>query len=427
MAMAMPPQELLNQLKRYFMIKFNKDICVIGMGYIGLPTSALLANIGYKVSGVDVNTSVVNTINNGETHFIEPDLDAYVRSSVSSGNLKVFEKPQDSDIYIICVPTPFLSKNDMLLPDLSYIYSAVKSISHLLKDGDTVILESTSPVGTTDNLKSFLKQMGADIDIDLISIAYCPERVLPGNILSELITNDRIVGGINDKSTNIVSEFYETFVEGKVLKTSAKTAEMCKLAENSFRDVNIAYANELSMICDNYNIDTYDLIDLANRHPRVDILQPGTGVGGHCIAVDPWFIVSDNRDQARIIGEARKVNDSKPIWVAEKIIDKTKSLSLSSAKEPKVACFGLAFKPNIDDLRESPAIRVVDILINSGIDVIIVEPNISEHEHYKLVDLEDALQADIIVFLVKHKEFHKLKNESKFMQHCIMDFCGTLN
>ncbi len=406
------------------MKKINKDICVVGLGYIGLPTSALLADIGYKVSGVDIDSSVVDTINNGDIHIAEPDLDSYVKSSINSGNLKAYTEPQHADVYIICVPTPFLNQNDTLSPDLSYVYSAAKSISHLLKEGDMVILESTSPVGTTDKIRAIFENMS--IDSDSISIAYCPERVLPGNIMSEIILNDRIVGGINDKSTRIVSEFYETFVEGSILETSAKTAEMCKLAENSFRDVNIAFANELSMICGNQDIDVWELIELANRHPRVNILKPGAGVGGHCIAVDPWFIVSENQEQARIIKEARLVNDTKPEWVAEKIINKVNLLALDDNKIPTVACFGLAFKPDIDDFRESPAIKIIDLLTESGINVIVVEPNIDEQDKYKLVSFDKALEADIIALLVGHKEFYEPQRKSELIELGALDFCGVL-
>lgn len=423
--MARHAQESRGRLKRFFMKRFSKSICVVGLGYIGLPTSALLADMGYIVSGVDIDSSVVDTINNGGIHIAEPDLDNYVKASINSGNLKAYIEPQHADVYMICVPTPILTQNDMLSPDLSYVYSAAKSISHLLKEGDMVILESTSPVGTTDKIRTIYENM--NINTDSIYIAYCPERVLPGNIMSEIILNDRIVGGVNNQSTRIVSEFYETFVKGSILKTTAKTAEMCKLAENSFRDINIAYANELSMICDNQDIDVWELIKLANRHPRVNILRPGTGVGGHCIAVDPWFIVSENQKQARIIKEARLINDAKPKWVAEKIINKANLLIIDDKKTPTVACFGLAFKPDIDDFRESPAIKVIDLLIESGINVIVVEPNIDKHDSYKLVSFDEALEADIIALLVGHKELNEPKRKSELIKLGALDFCGAIN
>ena len=297
----------------------NKTVCVIGLGYIGLPTAALLANSGYEVIGVDINQSTVNTINKGDIHIVEPELDKFVRNAIVNGNLKAFIKPQIADIFIICVPTPFYKESGSPKPNIEYVMSAAESISHLIKEGDMIILESTSPVGTTGKIKNIIENTG--INIKKISIAYCPERVLPGKIMHELVKNDRIIGGINEESTAAASSFYKTFVDGKVLVTSDKTAEMCKLAENSFRDINIAYANELSMICDKNEIDVWELISLANHHPRVNILQPGTGVGGHCIAVDPWFIVSADQENARIIKTAREVNDFKPSWVINKITE----------------------------------------------------------------------------------------------------------
>ena len=297
----------------------NKSISVIGLGYIGLPTAALLASCGYKVYGMDVSEAVVNTINQGEIHIVEPDLDHYVKSAVESGNLKAFTKIHEADIYMICVPTPFHKNSDLPTPNTNFIKDAIKSILPCIKNGDMIILESTSPVGTSDMINEQLFKEG--LDHLEVSIAYCPERVLPGNIMKELVYNARVIGGINDSSTKAAANFYKTFVIGDILQTDARTAEMCKLTENSFRDVNIAFANELSIICDKNRVDVWELIRLANQHPRVEILQPGTGVGGHCIAVDPWFIASQDPENSNIIKTAREVNDSKPLWVVDKIMN----------------------------------------------------------------------------------------------------------
>jgi len=405
--------------------KYNEKICVIGLGYIGLPTAALLACKGYSVSGVDINSIAVDTINAGGVHIVEPDLEQYVDQAVSSGALKAFVQPQMADIYIICVPTPFYTDKDFPTPNLEYVISATESIASLVKSGDIVILESTSPVGATERVTEILLKNG--VDIDNVAIAYCPERVLPGKIMLELISNDRIVGGVNSSSTKKVKEFYETFVEGGVLTCSAKTAEMCKLAENSFRDVNIALANELSMICDTHEIDPWELIRLANHHPRVDILQPGAGVGGHCIAVDPWFIVSGDPKYAQIIRKARQVNDSKPNWIVNKVIDAVQALHLKGIKAPKVACLGLAFKPDIDDLRESPAAQIAKTLVDSGIDISVVEPNIQSHEVFSLCSFQEALDADLLVLLVKHKDFLIAENQAKLLDAGALDFCGVFS
>jgi UDP-N-acetyl-D-mannosaminuronic acid dehydrogenase len=401
----------------------NKTVCVIGLGYIGLPTAALLANSGYKVIGVDINESTVNTINRGDIHIVEPDLDHHVKNAVMNGSLKAVTMTQVADIYMICVPTPFYKENDIPTPNIEYVESAANSIKDLIKEGDMIILESTSPVGTTRVIRNIINE--TEVNIEKISIAYCPERVLPGKIMHELVNNDRIVGGVNKKSTDDVSKFYETFVNGKVLTTSDKTAEMCKLAENSFRDINIAYANELSMICDKNEIDVWELIGLANRHPRVDILQPGTGVGGHCIAVDPWFIVSKDPECSQIIKKAREVNDFKPEWVVDKIMQEVKKISKKINYLPKVSCLGLSFKANIDDLRESPAVLVVSKLLDLGVNVVSVEPNINEHCKFKLSSFDDSLDADIIVILVKHQEFLNKENIEKLMNANTIDFCGA--
>ena len=397
-----------------------KKVTVLGLGYIGLPTAALLASNGYEVSGFDVKSNVVDTINKGEIHIVEPDLDAFVRSAVSSKKLHAFNQPQPADIYMICVPTPF--KGDSHEPNLEFVLEATRAISKLIKKDDIIILESTSPVGTTEMIEEVLRVQ--NVDTSLIYIAYCPERVLPGKIMSELVSNDRVIGGINETSTKIVSEFYKTFVKGEILETESKTAEMCKLTENSFRDVNIAFANELSMICDTHKIDVWDLIDLANHHPRVSILQPGTGVGGHCIAVDPWFIVAGDPKNSKIVKTARDVNNSKPQWIVSMI---QKFIENSSNKDPKIACLGLAFKPNIDDLRESPAIEVVSLLSQHVNNIVVVEPNISYHDEFILCNIEEAIQeSEIIVILVNHDEFSSDEMKAKFKGMSVLDFCGAL-
>lgn len=400
----------------------DKKICVIGLGYIGLPTAALLANKGYNVVGVDINPETVNIINQGKIHIIEPDLDEIVKSTVLSKKLKAYSEPQSADVFIICVPTPFyLTDSEIPQPNLEYVISATKSIASYLKDGNLVILESTSPVGTTEILRDTLRENG--VDIDKIFISYCPERVLPGKIMTELIENDRIVGGINEISTQKVKEFYETFVEGNVVSTDCKTAEMCKLVENSYRDTNIAFANELSILCSNLGINVWNLIQLANRHPRVNILQPGCGVGGHCIAVDPWFIVAKDPKNSKLIKTARNLNNYKTDWVIEKIKSTAYKFEIDNKRKPIIACMGLAFKPDIDDLRESPALNITKKLFDDGLNILAVEPNIKNHEKFNLTNYRDAIEkADIFVFLVKHKEFESLKLSQKLL----LDFCGVI-
>ena len=403
----------------------NKKICVIGLGYIGLPTAALLANRGYDVHGVDVVKSTVDTINQGKIHIVEPELDTFVKSAVNSGKLKASLKPDFADVFIIAVPTPFHSG---YVPNVDYVVSATKSIATYVQEGNIVILESTSPVGTTELVEKTLKE--EKIDTSKIYIAHCPERVLPGKIMKELVENDRIVGGLTQEATAKTVEFYNTFVSGEVLSTDARTAEMAKLTENSFRDTNIAFANELSMLCDKFDINVWELISLANRHPRVNILQPGAGVGGHCIAVDPWFIVHAGGETAKIIKTAREVNTYKTEWVIEKIKNAAKDYQLKNqSTNPKIAIFGLAFKPDIDDLRESPALYIAKRLTDELEDVVCVEPNIpldyqlsTRNNQLKLVDLNTALaESDIQVFLVAHKEFKKLDIKTD------LDFCGVLN
>ncbi len=408
----------------------SKTVCVMGLGYIGLPTAALLANRKYHVHGVDVVQSTVDTINHGKIHIVEPDLDTFVRSAVNSGNLIADTKPQESDIFIIAVPTPF---HEGYVPDIDYVISAAESIAPYVREGNIVILESTSPVGTTDKVAEVLHENG--VDISKVHIAHCPERVLPGQIMRELVENDRIVGGLNEEATQETADFYKTFVSGQILQTNARTAEMAKLTENSFRDVNIAFANELSILSDKFGIDVWELIELANRHPRVNILQPGAGVGGHCIAVDPWFIVHAGGEDAKIIRAAREVNNYKTEWVIEKIKNTANEWKVKNQKEPQIALMGLAFKPNIDDLRESPALHIAQKLSMDLNNIVAVEPNISlvtdrekklgiTNETFRLVDIFDGIEeADIIVFLVAHKQFKHLDLSDL---NC-MDFCGLMN
>ena len=404
----------------------KKTVCVIGLGYIGLPTAALIANKDFEVCGIDVDEDIVSKINKGEIHIVENGLQAYVKSAISSGKLKAFNKIQKSDVYMICVPTPFHSKDkDIPEPNIDYVLSATKSIAQFIKPGDLIILESTSPVGTTEKVQQTLINCGANLED--VHIAYCPERVLPGKIMTEIVENDRIVGGLTSIATKKVIEFYRLFVSGNIISADAKTAEMCKLAENSFRDLNIAFANELSMICDKLGIDVWNLIKLANKHPRVNILQPGTGVGGHCIAVDPWFIVSQNKEKAKLIQTAREINNYKTKWVIEKIKSNVDSNPKNGVKL-KIACLGLSFKANIDDLRESKALEVAETLLAEGYEVISVEPNIKSHKNLKILNLFDAIeQADLICLLVKHREFLEPEVKKKLMKSQVLDFCGVLS
>lgn len=394
---------------------FN-TISMIGLGYIGLPTAAVFASRKIKVIGVDVNQKAVDTINRGEIHIVEPDLDMVVHAAVKEGYLRATTTPEPADAFLIAVPTPF--KGDNHDPDLSYIESASKAIAPVLKKGDLVILESTSPVGATEQMAEWLAEARPDLTFPQthaensdIRVAHCPERVLPGHVLRELVQNDRIIGGMTAKCSEAACALYRTFVEGECVVTNARTAEMCKLTENSFRDVNIAFANELSIICDKLNIDVWELIKLANRHPRVSVLQPGPGVGGHCIAVDPWFIVASDPEHAKLIRAAREVNDAKPQWA----INKVRSIAKALPKEDViVACLGLAFKANIDDLRESPAMKVVaGLAALPGLKVLAVEPNIrhenSPLEEVELAKLDAAIDCcDVVVVLVDHDEFKRV-------------------
>jgi UDP-N-acetyl-D-mannosaminuronic acid dehydrogenase len=403
----------------------SKTVCVVGLGYIGLPTAALLASSGFHVVGVDLNAHAVETINQGRIHIVEPDLDAFVRSAVSAKRLKAYTTPQPGDVYMICVPTPFHEGEGIPQPNIDYVLAATRSIAGFVKSGDLVILESTSPVGTTQQMAEVLAHAG--VDVAKIHVAYCPERVLPGKIMTELVENDRVVGGLTPEATKVVADFYRTFVRGAVLETEAKTAEMCKLTENSFRDVNIAFANELSLICAKEGINVWNLIQLANRHPRVNILQPGAGVGGHCIAVDPWFIVARDPENSQLIRTAREVNNYKTEWVISQIKIAIADVSARTGRNAKVACLGLAFKPDIDDLRESPAVQVVEALFSQGYDVVAVEPNIESHAKFSLAGLEDAIKiVDIVVILVKHRQFVELASAGQFGGATILDFCGVL-
>ena len=398
-----------------------KHICVIGLGYIGLPTAATFAAHGVKVTGVDVNPRAVDLINQGKVHIVEPDLDALVRDVVAQQKLSAQLQPCEADAYIVAVPTPF---KDNYEPDLKYIEAAAKALAPFLKTGNLVILESTSPVGATEQMAAWLSEARPDLSFPQqvgeqadILIAHCPERVLPGKVLQELISNDRIIGGMTPRCSQAAIDLYKVFVKGDCIETNARTAEMCKLTENSFRDVNIAFANELSIICDKLDINVWELIKLANRHPRVNILQPGPGVGGHCIAVDPWFIVSKTPEQARLIRTAREVNDSKPEWVIDqvkiKIAEFLQENPEKTIKEVTVACYGLAFKPDIDDLRESPALEITKKLAEQGFNILAIEPNIQElptklPSNVKLIDLEVSVKADIHLILVDHKQFKSL-------------------
>ncbi|MEQ2024258.1 UDP-N-acetyl-D-mannosamine dehydrogenase [Xenorhabdus szentirmaii] len=415
-----------------------ETISVIGLGYIGLPTAAAFASRKKTVIGVDVNQHAVETINRGEIHIVEPDLDKVVKVAVEGGYLKAVTTPQVADAFLIAVPTPFKGDHE---PDMAYVRSAAGSIAPVLKKGDLIILESTSPVGATEQMAewlaaarpdlSFPQQVGENSDID---IAYCPERVLPGQVMVELIKNDRVVGGMTAKSSHRASKLYKIFLEGECVITNAKTAEMCKLTENSFRDVNIAFANELSLICAEQGINVWELISLANRHPRVNILQPGPGVGGHCIAVDPWFIVSQNPKQSRLIHTARLVNDGKPLWVVDQVKAAVADCLAESGKranEVKIACFGLAFKPNIDDLRESPAVHITKMVAqwHAG-QTVAVEPNVRElpdslQDLVELSDTEQALrEADILLMLVDHSQFKAIHGDT-IKQKWVVDTKGV--
>ena len=386
-------------------------VVTIGLGYIGLPTSALIASKSIPVHGVDINEDVVETINQGKIHIVEPDLDTVVQLAVEKGFLKASTIPVEGDVYLIVVPTPFKGNHE---PDISYVEAATRSVLPLLKSGDLYIIESTSPIGTTEQMAELIFDERPELK-DKIYISYCPERVLPGNVMFELVNNDRVIGGINEASTDAAVSFYSKIVQGELHRTNARTAEMCKLVENSSRDVQIAFANELSLICDKADIDVWELINLANKHPRVNILQPGCGVGGHCIAVDPYLITSKFPLESKIIGSAREINNYKTFWCVEKINQTVANYENTFGRKPTIAILGLAFKPNIDDLRESPALHIAEKMYATypKEKVVFVEPNVESHKNLPISSKEDAIQkADLFFILVAHKEFEGMSAPS---------------
>lgn len=389
-----------------------KSVVTIGLGYIGLPTSALIASNGVPVFGVDINQNVVDTINRGEIHIIEPELDGVVKTAVEKRLLRAGTKAIESDVYLIVVPTPFKGNHE---PDISFVEAATEGIIPLLKKDDLYIIESTSPIGTTEKMKDLIYSKRPDLKGKL-SIAYCPERVLPGNVMHELVHNDRVIGGIDKESTQAAIEFYKQFVKGKLHGTNARTAEMCKLTENASRDVQIAFANELSLICDKANINPWELIELANKHPRVNILQPGCGVGGHCIAVDPYFLTSHFPLESKIIGTAREINNYKAFWCVEKIQSEILKFELEHGRKPIIAICGLAFKPNIDDLRESPAVYIAQKIKSIYPDNLtyFIEPNISTHNSFEIRKIESITETDIQFILVGHKQFQGLEMSNPY-------------
>lgn len=394
--------------------------CFMGLGYIGLPTAIIAAKHGVEIVGVDINPKVVEMTNKGKLHIIEPGMEEMLQEVVKSGALHASTTPEVSDAYFMVVPTPFKGDHE---PDISYVEAATRAVLPLLKEGDLYVIESTSPVGTTEMMAKIIFAERPELE-GKIYIAYCPERVLPGNVIFELVNNDRVIGGLNPESTEKAIEFYSQFVKGTLHKTNCRTAEMCKLTENSSRDVQIAFANELSLICDKAGINVWELINLANKHPRVNILQPGCGVGGHCIAVDPYFITADFPAESKIIADAREINNYKSFWCAEKVKNAMLEFELKNHKQPVVAMMGLAFKPNIDDLRESPAKWITTKVMQScnNADILVVEPNVETHNVFKLTDYKEAYEkADIIVMLTAHDQFKTLPySEDKV----ILDFCG---
>jgi UDP-N-acetyl-D-mannosaminuronic acid dehydrogenase len=397
-------------------------VVTVGLGYIGLPTSALIAQSGIKVHGVDVNQKVVNTINKGKIHIVEPSLDVAVEKAVKNGFLKADVNPVEADTYLIVVPTPFKGDHE---PDVSYVKAATRNIIPLLKEDDLYIIESTSPIGTTEKMMNFIYAKRPELK-NKLNIAFCPERVLPGQIFQELKDNDRVIGGINQESSIKAKLFYEKFVDGELHLTDCRTAEMCKLVENASRDVQIAFANELSIICNKADINVWNLIDLANKHPRVDILSPGCGVGGHCIAVDPYFIYSQFPLESKIIGQAREINNYKSFWCYEKIQEEINNLKKVKKSKVSVGIFGLTFKPDIDDIRQSPALDIAKKVFNTyGSDILIVEPNLSQIDKFELIDFKHAYnKCDLAVFLVNHSRFKELKIDVNSKK--VLDFCGIL-
>lgn len=397
----------------------KEKICVFGLGYVGLPTASLLGSMGYQVRGVDIDEEVVDRINAGELHFSEPGLDTLVKAAVQSRNLQVSTEPTEADVFIIAVPTPLGHEQQ---PDLSSVEAAAKNLVPYLRPGNLVILESTCPVGTTQGLLvETLSQSGLSIG-DEVLVAHCPERVLPGRVLQELLELDRVIGGINEASTHAAAAFFSGFVNGQVKSTNANTAEFAKLVENSYRDVNIAFANELSLICERVRVDVHELIDLANLHPRVNILNPGPGVGGHCIAIDPWFVISQSPDLARLMAVARAVNDDKPNWVVERVRAKAKEFV-----KPVIACLGIAYKPDVDDLRESPALKIVDQLRQGDTgEILVSEPNVRSHPDFEILDAATAIErANIVVVLVEHRQYRAL-SPMLFQEKVVIDTVGML-
>ncbi len=397
----------------------KKSVCVVGLGYTGLPTAAILASRGYDVHGVEINPEAIDTINSGRAHFVEPDLDILVRAAVQTAKLKAYPEPTESDVFILCVPTPYTDAKE---PDLQHVFAATRSICPFVRKGNLIVLESTVPPGATESIAEIVSQE-TGLALSEFHTAHAPERVLPGKIVREVVDNDRIIGGIDDASTEACAEFYRTFVAGQLHLTHCRTAETAKLVENAYRDVNIAFANELSFVSEKLDLDVWELIELANRHPRVNILSPGPGVGGHCIAIDPWFLVSKAPEVTKLIRTARELNDSKPHWVIQRVLRRAERF-----KEPRIACLGLAYKPNIDDLRESPAIEVARGLVESQVgDVRVVEPFIESHPEFELYSLEDALDdADIVIFLVAHDPFFKIASKD-LAEKVIIDTCGVMS
>ncbi len=395
--------------------------CFMGLGYIGLPTAIIAAKSGMDVVGVDINPKVVELTNQGKLHIIEPGMEEMLQEVLAAKKFQAYTEPKVSDAYFMVVPTPFKGDHE---PDISYVESATRAVLPLLKEGDLYVIESTSPIGTTDIMANLIYSERPELE-GKIYIAYCPERVLPGNVIYELVHNDRVIGGINPESTEKAIEFYAQFVKGDLHKTNSKTAEMCKLTENSSRDAQIAFANELSLICDKAGINVWELIELANKHPRVNILQPGCGVGGHCIAVDPYFITADFPMESRMISQARLTNNYKTFWCAEKIQKVMKKFELEEKRKPVVAMMGLAFKPDIDDLRESPAKQIVAKVMQgcNNAEILVVEPNVPDHNVYKLTSYKEAYEkADIVVFLVNHKPFAELNYRNDVT---VLDLCGV--
>jgi UDP-N-acetyl-D-mannosaminuronic acid dehydrogenase len=403
------------------------NCCVIGLGYIGLPTAAVLARAGHRVIGVDVNAQVVATVNQGLIHIVEPDLDQAVAAAVASVALSAQLTPAPADVFLIAVPTPFRSgtgdsaQSGIPQPNIDYVLAAARAIAPVLQPGNLVLLESTSPVGTTEQVAHVIEELSG-LNTEQLHIAYCPERVLPGRILQELLSNDRVIGGLTPAAAEAGEAFYATFCQGRLLTTTARTAELVKLTENSFRDVNIAFANELSLVCDRLGINVREMIRLANHHPRVNVLQPGCGVGGHCIAVDPWFIAAEAPDCTPLIQTARRVNDGKSRWVIEQVQARAAALEDQLGRPARIGCLGLAFKPDVDDLRESPALHITIELLMAGLEVLACEPNLHDHPTIKLHSLEQVLaDADLLVFLVAHTPFRSLD----LIGRTVFDLCGV--